>query len=60
MQSGHLQGIGDKERAHVVGDLPPDDHPGREVDDGRQAQPALARAQVRDVADQPSGVSPLL
>ena len=36
-----------------VRDLPSDDHTGREVDDGRQARPALARAQVRDVADQP-------
>jgi hypothetical protein len=53
VQSCHLQGVDDQARAHVVGDLPPDDHPRGQVDHGRQIQPALTRAQVGDVTDQP-------
>jgi hypothetical protein len=52
VQAGRLWGTGDQGRAPVVGDLPPDDHPGGEVDDCRPVEPARARAQIRDVADQ--------
>ena len=49
---GHGQGIHDQAGAHVVGELPADDHAGREIEHGRQVEPALAGLEVGDVTDE--------
>ena len=49
---GHVQGIDDQRGAHVLGELPADDHPRGEIDHGREVEPALAGFEVGDVTDQ--------
>jgi hypothetical protein len=49
----HLQRVDDQAGAHVLGQLPADDHPSGQVDHRGQIQPALTGAQVSDVPDQP-------
>jgi hypothetical protein len=50
---GHLQGVGDHCGAHVRSGLPADHHPGGQIDDGSQVQPAFTGPQIGDVPDQP-------
>jgi hypothetical protein len=45
----HLQGVGDQGGPHVCGGLPAHHHPGGQIDDGGQVQPAFTGAQVGDV-----------
>ena len=52
MGDGHGQGVGDEAGAHVLGQLPTDDHPRGRVDNGGRIRPALSGAQVGDVTDQ--------
>src|SRR3954471_20632615 len=53
VDAGHLEGVDNQRRAQMVGELPADHHPSGQVDHGGQVEPALAGAQVGDVADQP-------
>ena len=41
---GHGEGVGDQAGAHVVGELPADDHPAGQVEHRRQIQPAFTGA----------------
>ena len=45
----HVQGVDDQAGAHMIGQLPADDHAGGQVDDRGQIQPALTRFQVGDI-----------
>jgi len=51
--ASHLEGVEDQAGAHVAGELPADDHPGREINHRGQVEPALAGLEVGDVADEP-------
>jgi hypothetical protein len=50
--NAHLQSVDDEAGAHVVGELPADDHSGGQVDHGGQVEPALCGFEVGDVADE--------
>jgi hypothetical protein len=52
VHDGHVQRVDHEAGAHVLGQLPADDHAGGQIDHGGQIQPSLAGLEVGDVADQ--------
>lgn len=51
--TGHHERINDETGTHVLVSTPPNDLPVEQVDHGRQIQPPLVGAQIRDVTTQP-------
>ncbi|GIJ63553.1 hypothetical protein Vau01_110690 [Virgisporangium aurantiacum] len=47
VDNGHLQGVDDQAGAHVVDQLPADDHAGGQIDHGRQVEPTFAGFEVK-------------
>ena len=52
--SGHLQGVEHGIGAHVVGDLPADDHSGVDIEDERHIQPSVPGRAIGDVGERNS------
>src|SRR5674476_429145 len=52
-RDGHVQGLGDQVRAHVVGDGVADHLPGVQVNDRRQIGPPLPSLDIRNVPAPP-------
>src|SRR5699024_6105972 len=52
--AGHHQRPDTQVRAHMIGGVPADDHPGAQINDGGQIQPTLAGLKIRYIADQSS------